>query len=102
MAYDIYNPVHIRETKKFSSRCLYAHGQTDANCKTFDRLEKSQKHEVCLLENFDFLIEKNFTAHLSRDIILMNKKKLLTNFFVNSKFFLYGFGNTLRIPSGSL
>ena len=50
-----YNPAHIRETSmkrfagpfhaclatKFSQWCLYAHAQSGAECKTFDRQNKS-------------------------------------------------------------
>ena len=50
-----YNPAHIRETTKSSQWCLYAHVQSGAECKTFDRHNKSQEQEVCFLEIRVFL-----------------------------------------------
>ena len=58
-----YNPVHIRETKKSSLRCLYAHGQTDSNCKTFCRTGIIIKARSVLFRKFRFPYWEEFTAH---------------------------------------
>ena len=62
---------------------------TIADCKTFDRHNKSQKAEVYFLENFVFLIAHKFTSHLSRDTYIKTKNKGCHKFiFVTAKVFI--------------
>ena len=53
---------------KISKGALSSHAHTLADCKIFDRLDKSKEAEVHFLENVGFLIVRKYKSHKYLDI----------------------------------
>ena len=56
---------------KISKGALSSHAHTLADCKIFDRLDKSKEAEVHFLENVGFLIVRKYKSHKYLDIRIL-------------------------------
>ena len=79
---------------KPQSRCLSSHAHIIAECKTFDRLDKSKEAEVYFLENVGFLTVRKYRSHKYLDIRIVDTiKELLQIYISNSSFCLANLEN---------
>ena len=61
---------------------------TPADCKTFDRLDKSKEAEVYFLENIGFLTEKKYRSLKYLDIRVEDAKMAATNGYLRQPNFI--------------
>ena len=73
-----YNSRPRKWNTKISKGVLSSHAHTQADCKIFDRLDKSKEAEVQVLEYIGFLIVKKYKSHKYSDIRIVVYKKAAT------------------------
>ena len=69
---------------KISEGGLSSHAHTLADCKIFDRLDKSKEADVYFLENVGFLIVNKYKPHKYSDIYIVVYKKAATEVTASS------------------